>query len=112
MSGTGWQLQASSIHLPRKRTLSEYKPIHGKESDMSYIATREVAPLGTPYRVQRSEQALLYQIVEQHYPEFSNVTDVQGKPLHLHVEQEFTDYLRCGRLVYGFLRVQCIECHH
>ncbi|ODB89173.1 transposase [Candidatus Thiodiazotropha endoloripes] len=37
---------------------------------------------------------------------------MQSKPLPLHVEQEFADYLKCGRLEHGFLRVQCTECHH
>jgi ribosomal protein S27E len=37
---------------------------------------------------------------------------MQGKPCLLHVQQEFADYLKCGRLEHGFLRVQCNECHH
>jgi hypothetical protein len=28
------------------------------------------------------------------------------------VQQEFADYLKCGRLEHGFLRVQCTECHY
>ncbi|MCU7853749.1 MAG: transposase zinc-binding domain-containing protein [Candidatus Thiodiazotropha sp. (ex Monitilora ramsayi)] len=32
--------------------------------------------------------------------------------MSLHVQQEFADYLECGRLEHGFLRVQCTECHH
>ncbi len=35
----------------------------------------------------------------------------QGKPLPLHVQQEFADYLKCGRLEYGFLRLRCEACH-
>jgi hypothetical protein len=38
---------------------------------------------------------------------------MQGKALPpLHVQQEFADYLKCGRLEQGFLRVQCTHCHH
>ncbi len=58
------------------------------------------------------EQTLLYQIVEQHYPEFRDVMAAQGKSLPIHVQQEFSEYLKCGRLEHGFLRVQCTECHH
>jgi len=29
-----------------------------------------------------------------------------------YVQQEFTDYLKCGRLEHGFLRVRCESCHH
>jgi ribosomal protein S27E len=36
----------------------------------------------------------------------------QGKTLPFHVQQEFADYLKCGRLEHGFPRVQCTECHH
>ncbi|MBT3039875.1 MAG: transposase zinc-binding domain-containing protein [Candidatus Thiodiazotropha sp. (ex Codakia orbicularis)] len=36
----------------------------------------------------------------------------QDNPLPLHVQQEFAEYLKCGRLEHGFLRVQCSECHH
>jgi hypothetical protein len=28
-----------------------------------------------------------------------------------HVQREFEDYLKCGRLEYGFLRVRCGACH-
>jgi ribosomal protein S27E len=36
----------------------------------------------------------------------------QGKTLPFHVQQEFAEYHKYGRLEYGFLRVQCSECHH
>ena len=28
-----------------------------------------------------------------------------------YVRQEFDEYLKCGRLEHGFLRVQCNTCH-
>jgi hypothetical protein len=65
---------------------------------MSHVATRNVAPSGPPYRRHQPEQTLLYQIVEQHYPEFREVMAAQGKTLPFHVQQEFADYLKCGRL--------------
>ncbi|PKO63494.1 MAG: IS91 family transposase, partial [Betaproteobacteria bacterium HGW-Betaproteobacteria-17] len=36
----------------------------------------------------------------------------QGRCLPLYIEQEFADFLKCGRLEYGFLRVRCETCHH
>jgi hypothetical protein len=36
----------------------------------------------------------------------------QGKSLPMHVQKEFSEYLKCGRLEHGLLRVQCSECHH
>jgi hypothetical protein len=35
----------------------------------------------------------------------------QGDALRGYVEQEFEDYLQCGRLEQGFLRVRSESCH-
>lgn len=35
----------------------------------------------------------------------------QSRLLPLYVQREFEDYLKCGRLEHGFLRVQCDTCH-
>ena len=48
---------------------------------------------------------LLYRLVEQHYPVFADEMAAQRKPLPAYVQREFEDYLRCGRLEHGFLRV-------
>lgn len=79
---------------------------------MSQVAITDRSPHSPPYKRHCPEQTLLYQIIERHYPEFREVMAMQGKSLPLHVQQEFTDYLKCGRLEHGFLRVQCKECHH
>ena len=36
----------------------------------------------------------------------------QGRSLPGYVVGEFEDYLECGRLEHGFLRVRCESCHH
>jgi hypothetical protein len=82
------------------------------EHAMPKVAITDRSPHSSPYKRHRPEQTLLYQIVERYYPEFRDVMAMQGKPLPLHVEQEFADYLKCGRLEHGFLRVPCTECHH
>jgi ribosomal protein S27E len=79
---------------------------------MHHAAIKDRSPTSPPYQRHRPEQTLLYQIIERHYPEFRDVMAAQGKSLPLHVQQEFADYLKCGRLEHGFLRVQCSECHH
>jgi len=63
------------------------------------------------YRRHRPEQTLLYQIVDEYYPAFKAHLAAQGRGLPGYVEQEFEDYLRCGRLEHGFLRVRCESCH-
>jgi ribosomal protein S27E len=82
------------------------------ENDMHQAAITDRSPHSPPYQRHRPEQTLLYQIIERHYPEFRDVMAMQGKSLPFHVQQEFADYLKCGRLEHGFLRVQCSECHH
>jgi hypothetical protein len=57
------------------------------------------------------EQTLLYQLVEAHYPALVDQLAQQGKSLPDHVHREFEDYLKCGRLEHGFLRVRCDTCH-
>jgi hypothetical protein len=34
-----------------------------------------------------------------------------GKYLPANVTKEFDEYLKCGRLEHGFLRVRCESCH-
>jgi len=63
------------------------------------------------YQRHRTEQTLLYRIVEQHYPPFVTHVARQERPLPDSVQREFDDYLRCGRLEHGFLRVHCDICH-
>jgi len=64
------------------------------------------------YKRHRPEQTLLYQLVERHYPEFLEQLSRQGKSLPRHVEKEFEEFLKCGRLEHGFLRVVCDDCKH
>lgn len=73
--------------------------------------TAEAPRLATHVR-HRPEQTLLYQLVERYYPEFARLMAAQGSPLPAHVAREFEDYLTCGRLEHGFLRVRCETCHH
>ena len=64
------------------------------------------------YKRHRPEHTLLYQLVEHHYPEFLEQLSRQGKSLPRHVEKEFEEFLKCGRLEHGFLRVVCDDCKH
>ena len=55
----------------------------------------------------RPEETPLYQIVETHYPEFLARLEAEGGSVPHFVQQEFDDYLKCGLLERGFLRVKC-----
>ncbi len=57
------------------------------------------------------EKTLLYQLVLKHYPDFRRQLAEEGRILPDYVQREFEDYLKCGRLEHGFLRVRCETCH-
>lgn len=64
------------------------------------------------YERHQPEKTLLYQLVQEHYPVFKSSLEGQGQSLPRYVQREFEDFLQCGRLEYGFLRVRCEDCHH
>jgi len=64
-----------------------------------------------PYERHRPESTILYQLVEEYFPAFAAQMAVQGTLLPEYVRCEFEDYLKCGRLEHGFLRVRCESCH-
>jgi len=45
------------------------------------------------------------------YPHFLDLLTARGRSLPGYVQREFDDYLKCGRLEHGFLRVRCDTCH-
>ena len=63
------------------------------------------------YQRHRPEQTLLYRIVEEYYPACAGHLAEQGRELPTYMRREFEDYLKCGRLEHGFLRVRCESCH-
>ncbi len=59
----------------------------------------------------RPETTLLYQVVQEYWPEFQAKLASHGRYLPAYVTKEFDEYLKCGRLEHGFLRVRCESCH-
>lgn len=57
------------------------------------------------------ERTLLYALVEAHYPDFIARLEAEDRSLPEYVREEFDEYLRCGVLEHGFLRVVCEQCH-
>jgi len=83
------------------------------EAGMSRAATlKESAPPQHSHERHRPEKTLLYSIIDRHYPAFRAYMSEQGRSLPYYVQKEFDEYLKCGRLEHGFLRVQCSTCHH
>jgi len=81
---------------------------------MSTVVTARNAsadPGAFRYQRHRPEKTLLYQLVSRHYPVFRQQLAEDGRVLPDYVQREFEDYLKCGRLEHGFLRVRCETCH-
>jgi hypothetical protein len=65
------------------------------------------------YQRHEPEDTVLYQIVQQNLETFLRlVQEETGHPLPDFVVKEFREYLKCGILAHGFLRVQCQSCHN
>jgi hypothetical protein len=57
------------------------------------------------YKRREPEQELLHQVLAEHSETFLDRTHTVAFALPRHVEQELRDYLECGVLAYGFVRV-------
>ena len=73
---------------------------------------KESAPPQLSHERHRPDKTLLYRIIDRHCPAFRAYMAEQGRSLPYHVQKVFDEYLKCGRLENGFLRVQCSTCHH
>ena len=61
------------------------------------------------YERHRPEESVLYRVVSEVWPSFRERIE-QLSSLPKFVVREVDEYLRCGLLEYGFLRVQCTDC--
>jgi hypothetical protein len=72
-------------------------------------------PFPSPsYERRRPEQTVLYKVVAENLETFIAETErnPEKKGLPKYVKDEFYNYLKCGVLQYGFLRVKCDSCRH
>jgi ribosomal protein S27E len=64
------------------------------------------------YQRHQPENTPLYPIVERHLSTLRDELQRHEAPLPHFGVTEFQDYVRCGRLEYGFVRVKCNGCPH
>jgi ribosomal protein S27E len=76
------------------------------------VSSLALAASAPAYRRHRPEQTVLYAVIAEHYPRFLQSIEASGGHLPAFVRQEFKDYLKCGLLEHGFLRVKCDGCRH
>jgi hypothetical protein len=70
-------------------------------------------PLSPPYAARDTSRTVFYKVVADHLETFlaSLDADPTATGLPAYVQREFYDYLYCGILAYGFLRLGCDTCH-
>jgi hypothetical protein len=73
-----------------------------------------MAPAVATYAPRDPSSTVLYHVIAEHLETFlaslADAPEATGLPAY--VQREFYDYLRCGILAHGFLRLGCDTCHH
>ena len=62
------------------------------------------------YNHRHPEKTVLYDIVRRFSATFFAERELEGRSVPSYIKKEFDNYLRCGILAYGFVRVACTEC--
>src|SRR6266446_2696650 len=72
-----------------------------------------MAPAVATYEPRDPSRTVLYKVVADHLETFlaSLDADPDATGLSAYVQREFYDYLQCGILAHGFLRLGCDTCH-
>jgi hypothetical protein len=78
---------------------------------MLYVGARK-APALAPYEPRDPSRTGLYTVIADHLETFlaSCEADPDAKGLPTYVQREFYDYVQCGILAHGFLRLGCDTC--
>src|SRR5947209_15958316 len=73
-----------------------------------------MAPALATYEPRDPSRTVLYRVVADHLETFlaSLDADPDATGLPAYVQRELYDYLQCGILAHGFLRLGCDTCHH
>src|SRR5207248_9715723 len=73
-----------------------------------------MAPAVSTYTPRDPSGTVLYHVIAEHLETFlaSFHDDPEATGFPAYVERAFYDYLRCGILAHGFLRLGCDTCHH
>jgi len=71
-----------------------------------------MAPTQATYEPRDPSCTVLYHVIAEHLETFlaSLADDPEATDLPAYVQREFDDYLRCGILAHGFLRLGCDTC--
>ena len=75
---------------------------------MAYISLHPLSS-AVSYRRHQPEKTILYKLIQNHLLSFYHQIE-QENELPSFVKKEFEEFLKCGLLPYGFLRLQCESC--
>ena len=67
-------------------------------------------PAQEPYQRRTPEQTSLYRAVQESIDTFLAQAESAGARVPAFVKREFDDYLKCGILAHGFVRLRCRAC--
>jgi hypothetical protein len=72
-----------------------------------------MAPAMATYEPRDPSRTVLYKVIADHLETFlaSFEADPDATGLPAYVQREFYDYLQCGILAHGFLRMGCDACN-
>ena len=77
---------------------------------MASISSLSSSP-AVSYQRHRPEKTTLYKLIQENLLDFyHHIENEQEKQLPHFVKKEFEEFLKCGLLAYGFLRLQCQSC--
>jgi len=84
---------------------------HSQRQSLGSIrSSAQALPKSTAgYVRHRPETTLLYQVIQEYWPEFQAELASQGKHLPAYITQEFDEFLKCGRLEHGLPRVPAVS---
>lgn len=62
------------------------------------------------YQRRQPELTPCYKIVQEHLATFVHEREFESRPLPQYITEEFEDFLKCGILSHGFIRLKCCHC--
>lgn len=60
----------------------------------------------------RPEETILFKVIHENWLSFTQAREREGRSIPQYVAREFEEFLQCGQLANGFLRLKCDSCRH
>lgn len=62
------------------------------------------------YKRREPEKSQFYQLIQANLNTFLHQREQENKPVPSYVQKQFNNFLKCGILAHGFLRLECEKC--